>query len=158
MTFVKGDAIRFIAGKYAGLKGWKNKAENSDDEITPVIVDRKRHGLKATFVYNSSFVEDVETVPVDYAHAVIQQCPNIEKNLVTVTRQMAKCDINEKNIDGFNRVMNEYLCNAVDWQTQKGTNAMYRHIEWPYNPKAKKDNKKAKKDNNNDDGMDADDH
>jgi hypothetical protein len=36
---MKGQAIRFIAGKYAGKKGWVDLYGKEGDEKTPVIVD-----------------------------------------------------------------------------------------------------------------------
>lgn len=125
----KGEEIRFIAGKYAGKTGWINTADQADDEVTPVIVDLKRKGEKPTFVYTSSIKKKSEDLqPTGYAEKVILQCPDIEKDLVTVTRKMAKCDV-EKDQDGFEIIMGRYLGEAVDHQKSKGSKAMWRKID-----------------------------
>ena len=139
-SYQKGKEIRFIAGKYQSVaaRGWLNAAEswgtNADDpdETTaPVIVLMKKgKGMRATTVNKASFkiVED-EKAPTSYAGRVLRACPEIERNLVTVTRQMAKCDV-DKDKNGFQKVMINYLDDAVQWQKNQGSKAMYRKIEW----------------------------
>ena len=130
MVAIKGDEVRFIAGKHAGKSGWVNTEETADESITPVIVNLGRKGEKTTFVYTSSIrLVSLQRPPNSYAEAVIQQCPDIEKNLVTVTRQLAKCDI-DRDPEGFQGIMNEKLDEARDWQLGKGSKAMYRKIKY----------------------------
>lgn len=127
---MKGDAIRFVSGKYAGKSGWIDTEGVADDNVTPVIVNLGRKGLKSTIVYTSSIMKQTYyKAPPSYAHAVIQQCPDIEKNLVTVTRQLAKCDI-RKDEEGFKGVMEGYLEAAAIWQENRGSKAMYRNIKF----------------------------
>lgn len=129
MVAIKGEEIRFIAGKYGGKTGWINTQEPADESITPVIVNLGRKGEKATFVYTSSIKRNTSAPPTSYAQAVIQQCPDIEKNLVTVTRQLAKCDIS-RDPKGFQAVVHNQLDEARAWQEGKGSKAMYRKINF----------------------------
>jgi ribosomal protein L24 len=106
MTAIKGDAVRFIAGKYGGKSGWVNLAETADDEILPVIVNLGRKGEKVTFVYQSSarLITITNVAPTSYAEAVIKHCPDIEKALVELSRKLAKCDI-KRDSSGFHAVI-----------------------------------------------------
>lgn len=126
---MKGEEIRFIAGKYGGKSGWINTQEPADESVTPVIVNLGRKGEKATVVYSSS-IKRINFAPAtSYAEAVIQQCPDIEKTLVTVTRQLAKCDVG-RDPKGFQAVVNQKLDEARTWQENRGSKAMYRKINY----------------------------
>jgi hypothetical protein len=128
MTAVKGNPVRFIAGKYGGKTGWVNNSENADEEIVPVIVNLGRKGEKATYVYRSSVRPDSsEAAPNSYAEAVLQQCPDIERSLVEVARKLAKCDI-KRDVAGFHKVIETKLNEAIVLQESKGSKAMYRKI------------------------------
>ena len=127
---VKGSAVRFIAGKYAGKKGWVNTEGNSDHEVTSVIVDLGRRGEKYTYVYTSSLREEsLSEKPDSYAEAVIHQCPDIEKDLVEVCRKLAKQEI-ERDPVGFNKVVQTSIHAAVNWRQAKGHKAYYHKIDW----------------------------
>jgi hypothetical protein len=129
MTARKGDKIRFIAGKYGGKTGWLNISEPADDKVTPVIVDQGRKGEKITYVYTSSFKLQSTTVPTSYAEAVIQQCTDVEKDLVAVCRKLAKCDL-RRDLPGFKAVLSSKLQEATEWQESKGSKAMFRKIQF----------------------------
>ena len=131
MTAIKGDPLRFIAGKYAGKSGWVNLAETADDEILPVIVNCGRKGEKVTFVYQSSARLITNVVPASYAEAVIKHCPDIEKALVELSRKLAKCDI-KRDSSGFHTVILAKLNEAIIWQESKGSKAMYRKIDFEH--------------------------
>ena len=120
---MKGEEIRFIAGKYGGKSGWVNTEEPGDESVTPVIVNLGRKGKKVTFVFFSSSIQRNNFAPAtSYAEAVIQQCPDIEKSLVTVTRQLAKCDIG-RDPKGFQAVVNQKLDEARALQENRGSKA-----------------------------------
>ena len=130
---IAGKELRIIAGKYVGKTGWYNASEKwgwtEGDEAepnAPVIVQLGRgKGFKCTVIKKASFREvNPHFEPDSYAEAVIDQRPDIEKNLVTVTRQMAKCKAKD-DIDGFDMVMHNALMEAIDWQNRKGTKADY---------------------------------
>ena len=129
MVAIKGQPIRFIAGKYGGKNGWVNTEEPADESITPVIVNLGRKGEKTTYVYTSSIKPINDAPPNSYAEAVLEQCPDIEKNLVAVSRQLAKCDLT-RDPDGFRGVVNQKLNEAHHWQEAKGAKAMYRKIKY----------------------------
>ena len=82
----KGFTIRFIAGKYAGLNGWINQAQPSDEKIASVIVDQGQKGEKCTIVHSHSIRYMSIADPKSYAEAALRQYPNIEKSIVTATR------------------------------------------------------------------------
>ena len=126
----KGKQIRFIAGKYAGKQGWEDLARQQGDKTIPVIVDLGKRGEKETYVYNSSYVlNDASSLPGSYAEAVIQQCPDLEKMLVATCRAFAKTDIG-RDPEGFHRLFNQHLHQAVYWQRSKGSKALYRSIAY----------------------------
>ena len=54
---------------------------------------------------------------------LLQQCPEIEKNLVIVTHQLAKCDIS-KDPGGFVDIINTKVQEAMEWQERKGSKAL----------------------------------
>lgn len=126
---MKGEEIRIFAGKYAGKKAWKNDQGDHDDRVTQVIVDLgKGRGEKYTYIYNTSY--EVSKAPKTYAEACMTQCPDIEKNLVAVTRQLAKCDI-RRDEEGFKEVIHKKMADAIKWQEKKGSKAVYRRINYP---------------------------
>ena len=128
----KGAAVRFIAGKYAGKKGWLNLEDNNgNNDVTGVIIDlNKKKGGKKTYVYTSSYCEDIKPEDVkNYAEAVLNQCPDIEKDLVGICRKFAKCNI-QRDADGFMKVIHTTMNDAVEWQQNKGAKALYRKIEY----------------------------
>ena len=126
----KGLEIRFIAGKYAGLSGWVNDAQTSDEKITAVIVHQGRKGEKCTFVHTHSFRYKSIAEAKTKAEAALQQHPNIEKSIVTATRQVASCYITEKNVAGFRNVLVEELDKAREYQEAKGSRARYGKVDW----------------------------
>jgi hypothetical protein len=131
MTALKGDCVRFVAGKYGGKTGWINLSERADEEIVPVVVNLGRKGEKATYVYRTSVQLDTSETkaPTCYAEAVINQCPDIEKALVEVSRKLAKCDV-RRDPDGFQRILEQKLSEAIAYQEGKGSKAMYRRINF----------------------------
>lgn len=125
---IKGDEIRFIAGKYSGKTGWINTSEVADDRVTPVIVDLgARRGEKETFVFTGSFKRNENKPPTTYAEAVLQQCPDIERDFVMVSRKLAKCGL-ERDVVGFQKELTELMNDAVKWQREQGSKASYRKI------------------------------
>lgn len=85
--------------------------------------------MKSTVVKKASFREVTDADAKNYAEAILEQCPEIERNLVTVTRQFAKCRA-AIDIDACNMVWVQYLSEAIDWQNNKGSKAYYRDIKY----------------------------
>ena len=82
--------VRFIAGKYAGKKGWIDPTRTADERVTPIIIHlAKKGGLYQTFVHNGSYRELNTDALMSYAEAVFQQ-PAIEKAVVAATRKLAQ--------------------------------------------------------------------
>jgi predicted choloylglycine hydrolase len=126
---MKGEAIRFIAGKYAGKKGWIDLSGKEGDETTPVIVNLRKKGEKKTYVNDSSYEAEPTDLPSSYAEAVMQQCPDLQKLLVNTCRALVKADIT-KDPDGFYTLIAKMMGEAKVWQESKGSKALYRKIEY----------------------------
>ena len=85
---------------------------------------------KKTYVYSSSYREEIKDEEVkSYAWAVLQQCPDIKKDLIGVCRKFAKCDI-QKDADGIMAVVHKTMDEAVHWQNDKGAKALYHKIQY----------------------------
>ena len=126
----KGQAIRFIAGKYGGKKGWIDLDSEPGSETIGVIVNRGgRKGEYRTYVQESSIVFEGAKSPSSYAEAVVDQCPDLERMLVSVCRAFAKCDI-ARDVDGFQVLVLQKLHDAILWQQGKGSKAYYRVISF----------------------------
>jgi hypothetical protein len=126
---MKGQAIRFIAGKYAGKKGWIDLSGTEGDETTPVIVNLRKKGEKSTYVNDSSYEAEPTASPSSYAEAVIQECPDLQKLLVSTCRGFAKADIG-RDPAGFFKLVDKMTKEAIDWQKSKGSKALYRKINY----------------------------
>ena len=87
---MKGAPIQFIAGKYAGKNGWIDIDGKERDETTPVIVNLQKKEEKSTYVSDSNFQAKPTGFPSSYTKAVIQQCPDLQKLLVSTCRGFAK--------------------------------------------------------------------
>jgi hypothetical protein len=125
---MKGQAIRFISGKYGGKKGWIDLSGVDGEDTTPVIVNLGKKGEKDTYVFDYSFEAEPTAPPSCYAEAVIQQCPDLQRLLVTACRGFAKADIG-KDPTGFFAVIDRMTKDAITLQTLKGSKALYRKIE-----------------------------
>ena len=128
----KGAPVRFIAGKYGGKKGWINlEDDNDNDDVAAVIINLgKKKGEKKTYVYSSSYREEIKDEEVkSYAWAVLQQCPDMEKDLIGVCRKFAKCNI-QKDADRIMAVVHKTMDEAVHWQNDKGAKALYHKIQY----------------------------
>lgn len=108
--------------------------QNQPTRISPLIVDSKRNGLKATYVHTSSIKVVTSTKPRSYAEAAMMQHPRIETNLISVCRQMARCDM-ERDADGFAQVVLNEMGKAVDWQKNRGSKAVYKKVDYPADKK-----------------------
>jgi hypothetical protein len=124
---MKGRAIRFIAGKYAGKKGWIDIDGKEGDSTTPVIVYLGKKGEKPTYVNDSNFENEPTIPPSCYAEAVIQQCPDLQKLLVCTCRAFAKADIGNDTA-GLYHILERTMKEALQWQTSKGSKALYRKV------------------------------
>ena len=110
-----------------------------------VIVLKKNKTYHSTYVFPESIRLDSDYAnPTSYAEAVIDQCPDIEKMLVQLCRALAKCDV-QRDEDGFRRVIAQKMQEAVNWQDNKGSQAMYRRIIYNGNKKTKTQNLVPKK-------------
>ena len=129
----KGEDIRFIAGKYAGKKGWMNLAmkDFGSAQKIHVLVDRSdvRKGvMTASFVYRSSItLERLYKNATTLSAAVVQQCPDIEAKLIAVCRAFVVARVQNEN-DGFLEIVSEFMNNALQYQKNKGSKAFYRMV------------------------------
>ena len=79
-AYEKGKEIHFIGGKYAGKKGWYNKAEESkQSKRVHVLIDRgEEKSLKAACVNRSSISKERFRILKNNAEAILHQCPDLE--------------------------------------------------------------------------------
>ena len=135
----KGEDIRFIAGKYAGKKGWMNLAmkDFGSAQKIHVLVDRSdvRKGvMTASFVYRSSItLERLYKNATILSAAVVQQCPDIEAKLIAVCRAFVVARVQNEN-DGFLEIVSEFMNTALSTRRIK---AVKRFIEWLFSPQQK---------------------
>jgi hypothetical protein len=125
----KGQRIRFVGGKYGGKKGWINLEKPAGEETTPVIVNLKKKGEKATYVYNYSFEIESTTEPSSYAGAVLQQCPDLDCALTKLCRDFAKCSI-FRDYPGFAAILDRKMQDATELMESRGSRGLYRHIKF----------------------------
>ena len=75
---MKGKEIRFIGGKYVGLKGWINVSKTPGYNTIPFITDTKKKGGWETYVFLYNIEDEPQTPPTSYAAAVLQTCPDLD--------------------------------------------------------------------------------
>lgn len=130
---IKGEEVRFIAGKYAGKKGWVNVAmkESGSAQKIHVLVDRsdvKKGAMVASFVYKSSITtEKSYRNATTLAAAVVQQCPDIEAKLIAVCRAFVVAGVQNSG-DGFLEIVSEFMNDALKYQKNRGSKALYRMV------------------------------
>ena len=133
----QGKAIWFIAGKYAGRKGWVDDDGKPSASTVAVIVLKKNKTFHSTYVFPESIRLDSDYAnPTSHAEAVIDQCPDVKKALVQLCCAVVKCDM-QRNTEGFKRVIAQKMDEAVKWQESKGSEAMCRRINHNGNKKMK---------------------
>lgn len=126
---MKGKEIRFIGGKYVGLKGWVNISKSPGYNTIPVIVDTKKKGEWHTYVFEWNVDDELKTPPSNYAAAVLHACPDLDGALTKMCRDFAKCDI-RRDYDGFMAIVGKKLEAAAKLQDDKGSKALYRKIDF----------------------------
>jgi hypothetical protein len=126
---MKGKEIRFIGGKYVGLKGWINISKSPGYNTIPVIADTKKKGEWETYVFQCNIKDEPQTPPSNYAAAVIQACPDLDGALTKICHDFMKCDI-RRDYAGFYEIMGKKLDAAAKLQDDKGSKALYRHIDF----------------------------
>jgi hypothetical protein len=126
---MKGQAIQFIAGKYAGKKGWINLDGKEGNETSPVIMNLGKKGEKKTYVNDSSYEGEPTASPSSYSEAVIPLCPDLQKLMLSTCRGFAKADIGQ-DPTGFLKVIKQMTKDAIKWQSLKGSKALYHKIEY----------------------------
>jgi hypothetical protein len=122
----KGDAVRFVKGKYKGLTGWIDKdwkTEAPDSDYVGVVVVKKSGTEKATYVKRSS-VRPVHKNPRCFEEAAIQQHKELEQALICFAELWVECGIN--NNDMALKFLNDEINAARDRQTKRGSKACYR--------------------------------
>ena len=79
-----------------------------------------------------SIVVNHPTKPKLYTHAILQQQPNIDTEIVHVCCMLTKCEI-ECDHAGFQEMIFEKLTEATEQQKQKSVKAVYYHIKYNEN-------------------------
>jgi hypothetical protein len=75
-------------------------------------VNLGKKGEKSTYVNESSYEAEPTASPSSYAKAVIQQCPDLQKLLVSTCRGFTKADIRQDPV-GFFKVIEQMTMDAI---------------------------------------------
>jgi hypothetical protein len=91
----KGESIRFIGGKYTGLKGWLWLGKSNPPKQMYVVV---QIGLNdrpiGTRVNKENVAPDrSDNAPTNYVDAAFQQLPEMEKAMRKVCMLLARCSL-----------------------------------------------------------------
>lgn len=126
----KGEAIRFVKGKYVGLNGWmdgsKKMKKNSVYQHVIVVLDEDHKEQKATRVKKNSFRKEFSSPPRNYVEAAMMQHPDIEKDMIDLAEKFAQLYMRD-NVD-FLRIIDHELSHARAFQSRLGSKARYRHV------------------------------
>jgi hypothetical protein len=129
----KGEEIRFVKGKYAGLSGWidrsKKKKKNSCFRSVIVGLDNEDDDFeeeKATRVKISSFRKQVSGDPRTFEEAAVMQHKDIEKAMIDLATMFAQCAVQDTN--EVLRLFNTELALALEFQKKLGSKARYRGV------------------------------
>ena len=128
----KGEAIRFIGGKYLGYKGFFNLSDDTTRAYYPVIVSnwQKADGTmydKVTRVQKDHVKARKDDNPKSRAEAILQQHPKIEKQMNDLCRMLAQCDLNP-NSKTIYKIFASKMKAASAKQREKGSGALYRKV------------------------------
>ena len=133
----KGNKIRIFAGSWALFDAWIEGGETWHKEegatTAPVVIKLKYgQGYYHTTIWKSSFeeIEDPDAKPSCFSEAVLDQRPQIKKNVVTATRQMAQCVGAEKHKEEMVNMMATHFEEALKLQQDRGAGAIWRMIEY----------------------------
>jgi hypothetical protein len=123
----KGDAIRFVKGKYAGLEGWidKGKKKQKKSFFQNVIV-RLEDEEKATYVKISSYRRQFSGAARTYEEAAMMQHSDIERAMIDLAEMFAQCAV-RNNTEAL-RLFNDELNSAREFQQKLGNKARYRSV------------------------------
>jgi hypothetical protein len=129
----KGDAIRFVKGKYAGLAGWidknKKKKKNSFYRDVIVMLDDDSGEEKNTRVKISSYRKKAFADPRTFAEACVIQHPDIERTMIELAVMFAQCGIYQN--DETLLLFDAELTLAWKLQQKLGSKARYRQVKFP---------------------------
>eukprot|EP00978_Attheya_sp_CCMP212_P014984 scaffold38476_cov42-Attheya_sp.AAC.1 len=101
-SYVKGDHIKLIGGRHEGKKAWLNAAKSekwNDTRVYIVVIDKEK-GERSTWTaqVNLSINHELDE-PGSYAIAIIQQKPKLDRLINKITSDLAKCNLDSKNVD-----------------------------------------------------------
>ena len=131
----KGEAIRFVGGKYIGYNGFFNLSGDTTKCYYPVIVTnyKKSDGTvydKVTKVAKDSVRASSEfSVPKSRAEAILNQHPKIEKQMNDLCRMLAQCELNP-SLKSIQKLFAKKLRAAAEKQQAKGSSALYRKVAY----------------------------
>jgi hypothetical protein len=129
---VKGKACRIHGGKYSGKTGWYDTANKSTKKFVYVIVeDYDDEGKeKETRVAKENVAVFVE--PQSYAEAALMQHPDILREIHSLCRKLAQCELDNFSQDILVGVFKAKLSLAV--QKNTGRSARYRYVSYYPSP------------------------
>jgi hypothetical protein len=124
----KGNAIRFVKGKYAGETGWLNQDKAVTKCKIHVIVDKGDQGGIRTCVDKTS-VGPPHREPQSFEEALLQQHPETERTMNKLVRLLARCNI-VSSTENISLIFNTKLNEACVAQEALGSKATWSHVVW----------------------------
>jgi hypothetical protein len=105
-SYVKGDRIKLIGGRHEGKMAWFDVGKSgkwSDTRVYIVVTDKEK-GERGTWtapVNLSVHHQSAEEPAENYANAIIQQKPKLDRLINKVTSELAKFDLDDEDMDNF---------------------------------------------------------
>lgn len=129
---VCGSEIYFKRGKYEGLRGWHDDEFIDTGSRVYVVVELSDGKFRRTFVKTTSIATKVKSPPSDYAQAIIQQQPKIEKLLDDLAVQLAMIHVGDRIVKDpgtFWREAQDRYLSAFKEQQKKGYSADWKFVD-----------------------------
>jgi hypothetical protein len=134
----KGEELRFIKGKYDGLKGWVSADLGYTEKEVYVIVEKTasrtfeiltrvpQKSIERAVLYNKE--------PKSYGEAMLQQHKDIETMMNKIVEKMVECHIDSESCQEIQSILKGKIRKAQIKQQALGSKALWRKVV--YNPEA----------------------
>ena len=152
----KGEAVRVIAGKYGGRKGWKHKEKGETESQVYVILQavsqqqgRPAQPSKVVRISKSHVIKF--EVAVTQAQKALEQKPKLQEKMTDLAKELVKLNI-EPNEDMIVTFGQQWL---IMWNKKQQTTTIdYNRTESPPTvPNVSDDEADHDEDDHNEDGM-----
>ena len=130
----KGEEVRFVKGKYDGLKGWVSADRGYTPKEVYIIVEKTasrdfemlarvpQSSIKMAALYNKE--------PKSYGEAMIQQHRDIDMMMNKLVEEMVKCHIVSESCRDVQSILKGKLHEAEIRQNKMGNKALWRKVNF----------------------------